>query len=44
MLEQLKTIIDTSETERDHVRMVDLDTGDQYQAVLKVSGFAKINP
>jgi hypothetical protein len=43
-LEQLKTIIDTSETERDHVRMVDLDTGDQYQAVLKVSGFAKVNP
>jgi hypothetical protein len=43
-LEQLKTIIDTSETERDHVRMVDLDTGDQYQAVLKVSDFTKINP
>ena len=37
-LEQLRTIIDSSETERDRVRMVDLDTGEQYAAVFKVSG------
>jgi hypothetical protein len=37
-LDQLRTIIDTSETERDRVRMVDLDTGEQYAVVFNVSG------
>ena len=37
-LDQLRTIIESSEAERDRVRMVDLDTGEQYAAVFKVSG------
>jgi HD superfamily phosphohydrolase YqeK len=38
---RLKHCIDNSETARDKAGMVDLDTGDQYQAVLKVFDFAK---
>ena len=41
-LVRLKHCIDNSETARDKVGMVDLDTGDQYQAVLKVFDFAKL--